>query len=142
MSEEIKARLEYLRGELQGERISYEELHELQCLAPHIDASDVELLEAAGVPEFPEDGPVLPVDDGRPVNEKSFEYVGRYGSKFTSDRCDFKNGVRAAKPSSLTEVKYTSDVAEMMGWWALHVYPHLNGFAGFDCIRFEVEAVD
>lgn len=43
--------LEYLRGELRAERISYGELHELQSLAQHIDAGDVELLEAAGVPE-------------------------------------------------------------------------------------------
>jgi len=44
-------RLEYLRGELRAERISYGELAELQSLAEHIDPSDVELLEAAGVPE-------------------------------------------------------------------------------------------
>lgn len=48
-------RLEYLRGELRAERISQGELLELQSLAPHIDPGDVELLEAAGVPEFPED---------------------------------------------------------------------------------------
>lgn len=47
----IQQRLEYLRGELQAERISYDELHELQSLAVHIHPSDVELLEAAGVPE-------------------------------------------------------------------------------------------
>ncbi len=46
-----KGRLEYLRGELRTERISYGELAELQNLAEHIDPSDVELLEAAGVPE-------------------------------------------------------------------------------------------
>lgn len=47
----IKQRLEYLRGELRAERISYGELHELQSLASHIDKDDPELLEAAGVPE-------------------------------------------------------------------------------------------
>ncbi len=47
-----KQRLEYLRGELRAERISYGELSELQSLANHIEADDVELLEAAGVPEF------------------------------------------------------------------------------------------
>jgi hypothetical protein len=46
-----KQRLEYLRGELRAERISYGELAELQSLAPHIDPSDVELLEPAGIPE-------------------------------------------------------------------------------------------
>lgn len=45
------ARLEYLRGELRAERISYAELAELQCLAPYIEPGDTELLEAAGVPE-------------------------------------------------------------------------------------------
>ncbi len=44
-------RLEYLRRELRAERISTGELLELQSLAKHIPDSDVELLEAAGVPE-------------------------------------------------------------------------------------------
>jgi hypothetical protein len=46
-------RLEYLRGELRSERISTGELQELQGLVKHIAPGDVELLEAAGVPEFP-----------------------------------------------------------------------------------------
>jgi len=49
--EDIKKRLEYLRTEVRAERISYGELVELQSLAKHIEDSDVELLEAAGVPE-------------------------------------------------------------------------------------------
>ncbi len=52
-SKVIRSRLEYLREELRGERISWGELVELQSLASSIDPSDVELLEAAGVPEFP-----------------------------------------------------------------------------------------
>ena len=51
-SKRIKARLEYLRGELKAERMSYGELAELQSLAKYIEPGDVELLEAAGVPEF------------------------------------------------------------------------------------------
>lgn len=54
-SSDVAARLEYLRGELQGERISYGELAELQSLAAHIAPGDVELLEAAGVPESVEE---------------------------------------------------------------------------------------
>jgi hypothetical protein len=50
-SKKIKQRLEYLRGEIRAERISWGELAELECLAEHIDTGDVELLEAAGVPE-------------------------------------------------------------------------------------------
>ena len=52
MEKELKHRLEYLRGEIRAERISLDELIELQSLAPYIEPNDVELLEAAGVPEF------------------------------------------------------------------------------------------
>lgn len=51
----VAERLEYLRGEIEAERISYWEISELQGLAPFIEPGDVLLLEWAGVPEFPED---------------------------------------------------------------------------------------
>ena len=47
----IERRLKYLRREIELERISYEEIAELQSLAKHIDKGDVLLLEWAGVPE-------------------------------------------------------------------------------------------
>lgn len=47
----INERLEYLRAQLDAECISYSELAELQSLAEHIEPSDTQLLEAAGVPE-------------------------------------------------------------------------------------------
>jgi len=50
-----KERLEELRQELRQECISYGELLELQDMAKYIDAGDVELLEAAGIPESNED---------------------------------------------------------------------------------------
>jgi len=52
---EIKARLEYLRGEIEAECISYGEISELQDYAGHIEQDDVLLLQWAGVPEFPEE---------------------------------------------------------------------------------------
>jgi hypothetical protein len=48
---DITARLEYLRGEIEAERISYSEIAELQGLAQHIDSGDVLLLQWAGVEE-------------------------------------------------------------------------------------------
>lgn len=50
----IKDRLEYLRGEIEAERISYGEISELQSLAEYIEPDDVLLLQWAGVPEFPD----------------------------------------------------------------------------------------
>jgi hypothetical protein len=48
---EIVARLEYLRGEILAERISYGEIAELQGLKAYIQPGDMLLLEWAGVPE-------------------------------------------------------------------------------------------
>lgn len=50
-SKRIQERLEYLRGEIEAERISYAEIFELQSLASYIDPGDTLLLEWAGVPE-------------------------------------------------------------------------------------------
>jgi len=47
----IRRRLEYLRGEIEAERISYGEIAELQELAEHIEPGDVLLLQWAGVKE-------------------------------------------------------------------------------------------
>lgn len=49
--EKAKARLEYLRGEILAERISYGELDELRKLSIFIEENDILLLEWAGVPE-------------------------------------------------------------------------------------------
>lgn len=53
MTAAVTQRLEYLRGEIRAQQISYGELAELAELAPFIETGDVELLEWAGVPEFP-----------------------------------------------------------------------------------------
>jgi hypothetical protein len=47
-----KKRLEQLRKELRAERISYGELIELENLKEYIDENDIELKQAAGIPEF------------------------------------------------------------------------------------------
>lgn len=59
---QVKKRLEYLRSQIVGECISYEEIAELQDYAARfqIHPDDVQLLQWAGVPEFPEEGNPLP----------------------------------------------------------------------------------
>ena len=47
-----KARLSYLRQEIEQERISQAEILELESLKEHIDPSDVLLLQWAGIPEY------------------------------------------------------------------------------------------
>jgi len=52
MKTKIKNRLEYLRREINAERISYGEILELQSLSEYIEQDDVLLREWAGIPEF------------------------------------------------------------------------------------------
>lgn len=49
--QQAKRRLDYLRGEIEAEQISYGELVELQNLAKFIDQSDILLLQWANIPE-------------------------------------------------------------------------------------------
>jgi hypothetical protein len=51
MTQSIKQRLDYLREEIEAERISYGEIAELESLAEHIDKGDVVLLQWGGVEE-------------------------------------------------------------------------------------------
>lgn len=67
---EIKARLEYLRGEIDAERVSMGEIVELQSLVPYIEDGDVVLLQWAGVPE---DG-ALQLDKGGKVERIDYRW--------------------------------------------------------------------
>lgn len=71
-----KDRLEELRAILRDESISYGELAELADLAAYIHPSDVELLEAAGVPEFPEDDDELTEDVWDAIGQRDWERMG------------------------------------------------------------------
>ncbi len=84
LHEDPRERLEYLRGQIKAERISWGELNELQGLAEYIAPEDVELLEWAGVPEFPDDEPrhitftstiVVDVSDGEDPRDALAAYA-------------------------------------------------------------------
>ena len=60
-NETIQDRLEYLRGQIEAQQISYGEISELQELSEHIHPADVQLLEWAGIPEFSQPHPVAEV---------------------------------------------------------------------------------
>jgi hypothetical protein len=77
---EKQIRLEELRAELRAEGISYAETIELQSLEQYIDKHDIELREAAGLPEFEE----LPADDTYYI-----EYLNA-AKRHARDRAEFK----------------------------------------------------
>lgn len=67
----MNGRLEYLRAELRAERLSYGEISELQDMADagEIPDDDLEMLEAAGVPET--------TAEGREMTQKKRRWVVR-----------------------------------------------------------------
>lgn len=101
-SDETKARLEYLRGQIDAECISYGEIAELQGLAAEIDPSDVQLLEWAGVPEFPEQEQwVVLLTAGYDVPEA----FGPFGSE---DECYRAAALLSQEPNDWTPLKLRS----------------------------------
>lgn len=68
----IRERLEYIRGELRAERVSMGELIELAELTEYIEEGDVELLEPAGMSEFPPPS----------IRDELIEFFGRYRAEW------------------------------------------------------------
>lgn len=68
-------------------------------------------------------------------NEKSFSYLSHYGTHFMAARCDFKGNVEI---TSVVEnpLLFAADIAEMIGYHTTNILPKLNGFQGYNCIKF------
>lgn len=75
--------------------------------------------------------------DRRPMSQRSFSHHSRHGTVFSSDRCDFKNGVKVVKPSRITEMQLCQDFAEFGAFHAMQIHSELTeGFQGYDTIRY------
>jgi hypothetical protein len=95
-----KERLEELRAELRAEGISYAETIELQSLEQYIDKHDVELREAAGLPEFEE----LPADDTYYI-----EYLNA-SKRHARDKVEFKTYEEAKQWGKANLENFNSDM--------------------------------
>jgi len=93
-----KERLEYLRGEIEAERISYGELSELYSLREHIEPGDTLLLEWAGVTEYPADETVQ-FYDVRVAFDNTGPHLEYYATKADFDN-DFGLPVDELEPES------------------------------------------
>lgn len=74
-------RLEQIRAAIRAESVFYGELSELQDMADQIDPGDVELLQWAGVEEFPEDD----AWDETTLNERVYDALRAAGRKSLAD---------------------------------------------------------
>lgn len=72
------------------------------------------------------------------LNNKKFSHYCGNGSYFECERCDFTKPIVAKVPEKLTEEQFATDVAEMIGYHAQAIWENLNGFQGYNTIRFRV----
>lgn len=68
------------------------------------------------------------------LNEKPFDHYCRFGTRFTAARCDFVGGVEMHTPAEGDDL--LRDVAEVIGFHAVNIWPRLNGFSGYDFVEF------
>jgi hypothetical protein len=101
---EVRERLEYLRGQLRAEAISYGELAELQSLAQHIEPGDTELLEAAGADE---DIPAGYADAGDFFDDFLGGIAAMIGSNLPQSDEDEDEDEHPADCDGTTEAPYT-----------------------------------
>jgi hypothetical protein len=75
------------------------------------------------------------------IGNQRFSHICRNGTQFQADRCDFASGIIHYIPAT-TQKDYpqllAADVAEMIGFHAVNIWPNLNGFQGYDCLRFVI----
>lgn len=76
------------------------------------------------------------------LNEQPFEHESSNGASFRCSRSDFFTDISVTMPKGLPAAKFAADVAEMAAHHALNIHPDLNGFAGYDRLRFVITESD
>jgi hypothetical protein len=64
---------------------------------------------------------------------KKYNHRSRNGTEFKSD--DLEKGVTFTRLDGVSDERFAADCLEYGAMHALLVYPALNGFRGYDCIR-------
>lgn len=77
------------------------------------------------------------------LNGKPFSYYSSNMTHFYASRCDFSSGVTVLRPKHISDAAFATDICEMTGYHCLNIRDeHLNGFAGYDVVRFEIKLMD
>lgn len=71
-------------------------------------------------------------------NIQRFEHTGSHGTVITAMRCDFAGGVEVTARRRAKMEHILADVGQAFGFHAMHIWPELDGFTGYDnvTIRF------
>lgn len=72
------------------------------------------------------------------LNATSFEHMCKNGTVFKADRCDLKNGVKVYSSWEIDKLRFAADFAEFGAWHFSEIWKQLNGFGGYDTIKYEM----
>lgn len=74
---------------------------------------------------------------GEPMNDRPFQHHAM-PLEFFASRCDFRDGVYVIVPEDVDMKPETwlSATAQVIGYHATNIHRELNGFRGYDCIRY------
>jgi len=71
------------------------------------------------------------------TNVTPIEHTCRNGTSFKCERADLKGGVTVTQAwGDANPEKRMADFAEFGAWHAHWIHEHLNGFQGYDCVRY------
>lgn len=75
------------------------------------------------------------------MNDRIFTYHSSWGHTFECDYCDFRTPIRVrslrGQPMGDDVKFFARDLAEMIAYHSLNIYPELNGFQGYDTLDFQ-----
>ncbi len=74
------------------------------------------------------------------LNDEAFSYTGQHGTFFKAARCDFRTGVQVQMPAGLKGRPdiIMQEVSLMISHHALMIHSKLNGFPGYDSVKYDV----
>lgn len=67
-----------------------------------------------------------------------YSHVGYNGTKITAAHKNLTGGVEVVVPEDMAMELVIADVAEAIAFHAIHIHPTLNGFAGYDCVTYNI----
>jgi hypothetical protein len=70
------------------------------------------------------------------LNNTPIEHRSKNGLVFKSENGDLRTGVTVEESYSITADAIFSDIVEFGAWHAMQIRPNLNGFSGYDCIKY------
>jgi hypothetical protein len=73
------------------------------------------------------------------LNDKPLRYDAKMCISFKAAKSDLRGGVVVSSEWPVTQLQLCKAFAEFGGYHAMHIWPNLNGFGGYDCTRYTIE---